>query len=401
MAAFTVLHAAPAAAQDTVVVHANNPPVWGEDVRFTEELRIGMLEGPEEYTFGGISSVAVGNEGNMFVLDYQVPAIRRYDSEGRYLGDVGRPGQGPGEYRAVLGMRVLHNGHLAAWDVGNTRITVYDTAGQYIDSHRVPSGLYTSETFFVDTAGYYYVLATDMGRRRHVPLREQRTARGVVTLGGGEVPKLLIKVSPAGDLVDSIRLPLEEKGPAFVLMTADGARWNFPTAVCYTRSPLGYAVLGRNDPYAFDIAMANGSVTRVERDYEPVALHRQERNQWEARADRFERRGAERFDAIPSRKPAYRDLYVGDDGRIWVERYVEAVKRDVKPREPGDTRPILEWREASSFDVFEPDGTFLGSVTAPESTRILVRRGDRVWGVYRDDYDVEYVVRFLVEGTRN
>ena len=92
-----------ARAQDTLVVRADNPPSWGLNLRTVEEVRIGALEGPEEYVFGRVQSIAVGLDGTIYVTDDQVPVIRCYDSDGSYLGDVGREGSGPGEYMRIRG----------------------------------------------------------------------------------------------------------------------------------------------------------------------------------------------------------------------------------------------------------------------------------------------------------
>ncbi|MGD2152751.1 MAG: 6-bladed beta-propeller [Gemmatimonadales bacterium] len=384
-------------AQDTVVVAAESAPVWGDDARLVRDLRIGVLEGPDEYIFGDIVAVAVGLNGSIYVYDSQVPVIRQYGPAGRYVRDVGRDGQGPGEYLGVMGMHVLRDGLLAVWDGENTRITVYDSAGNYLDSHRVPTTVtYMANIFAVDTAGYFYIKVVDRSRIGRTPVAHEIRAGQMTSTG--ERPTALVRVSPGGQVLDSIPLPLEEKGAAFHLATVEGPRWNFPTAVRYAWSNRGYLVVGRNDRYAFDLLIPGGPVRRIVRDYQPVRTHRAERAQWDAWARYFERGGGEKYPPTPETKPAFRDLYVDEDGRIWVDRYVEAVKRDVEPREPGDERPLYEWHEPSTFDVIGPDGTYLGTVVVPERTRIVVRRGDRVWGIEMGKFDEQYVVGFQVVG---
>jgi hypothetical protein len=70
--------------QDTVLVHSNNPPVWGENVQLVEDLRIGALDGADEYVFGRISMVAARKNGTIHTVDVQAPVILQYDSTGVY-----------------------------------------------------------------------------------------------------------------------------------------------------------------------------------------------------------------------------------------------------------------------------------------------------------------------------
>ena len=46
-------------------------------------------------------SLAVDAAGNIFVADDKPVEVMRYDPTGRYVGSVGREGEGPGEYRSA------------------------------------------------------------------------------------------------------------------------------------------------------------------------------------------------------------------------------------------------------------------------------------------------------------
>lgn len=99
-------------------------------------------------------------------------------------------------------------------------------------------------------------------------------------------------------------------------------------------------------------------------------------------------------------KPPWRQLYVGAEGRIWVWRYTEAEHHPghvTRAAERGDW-PTIEWLEPRTHDVFDPRGSFLGSVTLPRDSEILFARGEEVWTLERGEYDEPYVVRYRVEG---
>lgn len=61
------------------------------------ELKVGSVDGDEEYTFGMIGDVLPTPDGGMLVHDDQAELIRFYDSTGTYVKTLGARGQGPGE----------------------------------------------------------------------------------------------------------------------------------------------------------------------------------------------------------------------------------------------------------------------------------------------------------------
>jgi hypothetical protein len=45
------------------------------------------------------------------------------------------------------------------------------------------------------------------------------------------------------------------------------------------------------------------------------------------------------------------------------------------------------------WDVFEPDGSYLGAVKVPDRTTLTAMTRDHVWGIQLGSSDEEYVVR--------
>jgi hypothetical protein len=107
---------------------------------------------------------------------------------------------------------------------------------------------------------------------------------------------------------------------------------------------------------------------------------------------------------IPDTKPPYKDFFVDMQWRIWVQLHAEAYLLPEDAAKPPPDAPWLRditqrWLEPVVYDVFEPDGRYLGMVRAPIGFLPKpppIARGDTVWAVVLDDMDVPSIVRYRV-----
>lgn len=376
---------------------SSGEPPWGE-VTLVEELRIGQYEGADEYMFGSISHVIQHPDGAIFIADPRVPIIRRYDAEGLYMHDLGGEGQGPGEYTVIMGMKLTPEGNIAVWDPRVRRVSVLTPDGEPIDSFTADSGLHTSSrvTLQVDRDGNFYVLTSytdpddiDAARR-----------------------DAYLKYSPAGELLDTIVMPdTTPEQPRFVLSTASGLLPNFSLANASTISTSGNVVTGHTGTYAFEVRDGDEVLIAGSRAWEPVPLAPEEHALWTDRRDRIMNRPAPEgfvnapeppeYADIPVVKPAFMDLWPGEDGTIWVRRYAAAEERtDLPPPDPDDDRPQFTWFQRPTFDVFGSEGEFLGTVVLPHDTRIAWFHADTIWTVQHDEHDEDVAVRYRIDKSR-
>ncbi len=333
---------------DTVIVRTLAGSVWGAEAVLEPELRIGVFEGEEPFMFGELESLAVAPDGSIYAMDTQVPALRKYGPDGAYLGTFGREGEGPGEYRGPDGgLAVLPDGRVVLRDPRNARLQVYSATGEPVDTVAAPTWEFEEARI---------------------------VAQQVLEGGGANTSVNNVPFSPA-------------------------KHWAF--------SPLGYMVGGVSDRYAIDLFRRDGPVLRIERLHDPVPVTAGERENQEERTRWGMRRTQPDWTwngpPIPDHKPPFRNLYVGKDGRIWVLLHTAGERipdhQLDAPAEGPDPRPPVRWRERPAFDVFEPDGTYLGRVSAPPQLSLRpypVVEGDWVWAVVRDELDVQYVSRFRV-----
>lgn len=78
---------------------------------------------------GGETGAAPDLNGGTIVWEFS-RLIRRYDSSGRHWANIGRRGQGPGEYGGVVAVNASSSGFRVV-DVSNLRIANFDTAGVF------------------------------------------------------------------------------------------------------------------------------------------------------------------------------------------------------------------------------------------------------------------------------
>jgi len=190
-------------------------------------------------------------------------------------------------------------------------------------------------------------------------------------------------------------------------MTTDGSRFSFETTTLSKPSPSGGLVSAVTSTLGFTMTVA-GKGTSVERAHSPIRLGAEERKEWIAYADVVYARAKARpaqpnvrapepvLAKIPTVKPSLRDFFADREGRVWLDVYTAAEKRNIPPRPSGDTRPQITWRERSTHDVFATSGQYLGHITLPAEHQLLDARGDWVWTLTHGPDDEDRIVVFHI-----
>jgi hypothetical protein len=367
---------------DTTIVRTLEGSAWGDSADLVEEISIGALNGPPEYEFGQVQDVAVDGNGGLYLFDGQVPALRYFDASGRYVRTLGGKGAGPGEYQdASLGVVIRHrDGRVVMRDPRNARLNIYDPDGSPLPPVLVTSGLFTQQATTLDTADHLYLRIMTGRPERNRPW-----------------PIALLHLDDEGRIVDTLVPPVvaDEPQETGSTMFARTKHWAY--------SPLGGFVVALSDRYRVEHFRPDGSVLRIERDVQPVAMHAEEKAEFEAMNDwRYRTQGqfmTTDKPTVPDQKGVISGIAVGEDGRIWVRRYATAEMGDTvqgfapQGQEPP---PPRVWHQPNVHDVFELDGTYLGAVRLPPRTGLSVMRGDLVWGIREGPDGESQVVRFRI-----
>lgn len=378
---------------DTVSVRTLSGSRWGDTAALVPEITIGSIDGPDEYVIGAPTALAVGARGTIYVLDAQIPALRAYGPDGMFLRNVGRAGNGPGEYESPDGVAVLPDGRVLVRDPPNSRITVFDSAGTHLTEWSLSGGFNSDRRFYTDTLGNSYVTA----------LLERGLAPWQWKFG-------LVRYSASGEIVDTVPAPDWDYEPARVTASrgssSSARRVPFTPEAVWSYSPLGYMVGGLSTQYRIDLYREGKPVLRIEREVDPVPVESAEADERVRRITEGLRRqyGSWRWNGpdVPATKPAFRNLFLTGEGDIWVlvsREGVPTMTLEQAREEEAAGRLPVRFTEPPAFDVFDEDGTYMGHVDPPHDLRMEpepIVIGDRVWAITRDELDVPSVVRFRI-----
>lgn len=363
---------------DTVAVRTVSGSVWQGSATLVPETSIGELDGPDEYLFGNISSIAVDDEHTVYVFDGQAREVRVFDSGGTYIRTLGGPGEGPGEFSRVEAIAVLPDGRLVVRDAGTKHIKLFGPGPDDTDQWSYS----VSNTMSYGSTPLY----TDVHGRTFQADPQWNTADQIVVFGpdGTQVDKF---PEPWGDY---------EEPSSFPIPFLPFGHW----AV----HPAGHLITGFPSDYRIDVIRDDG-VLRIERAAEPARVSGDERTYYRdmITGQQQEMSPGWRWQgpAIPEHKPYFEDFIAGRQGRIWVRLATESRPVDnprYDPDRPGSS-PVV-WRSHLRYDVFEGDGTYLGAIEPPSGFSAWptpVFDGDRVWAAARDELGVGRVVRYRIE----
>lgn len=369
-------------------------PLWrpGEEWRLVPDLRIGAMDGPPEYQFGRITGFVELSDGRLAIMDGMAPEVRFFTPEGEHLYSVGKEGKGPMEFGK--GWLDLLRGR------GDT-ILVVDPRNQQV--HRLsPDGAWQSSFSIRPEAGWraagWDTSPSGLILTRFAPL-QLPDAPPVDTIDvtvvrnlDGTLGDTLGRVPTSRDLefVDG-----EPRIRRFAGRTDFDLRWDDRGLIT-----------GRSDRYELTWHDPHGIPERVVRlRREPVPFTEGEQATLLAR---YEESMKER-NAPPERirqfrealefepyYPYYRRFMNGPRGTVWLRRVKPISDMTTEEIEALTTSPSV--RPAPGFDVFDARGRYLGVVEIPDEMPGSLLIGDRLFGIVRDELDVEYVQIYRIEG---
>ncbi len=356
---------------------------WTEGERWQVEelIRIGSATGDPDYQFGHIVGVTQGETGSFFVLDQQAAQIRAFSATGQFEYGIGALGSGPGEI-SEGGAGALLNGPadtLLVADLGAQRVVRFLENGQSAGGFRtdwVEVGIPLH--WVADGAGSVAVQLHTFPRPGAPVSRDV-----VVSVGGqGELVDTLLSFPP------SRAFGMRDDGQPFAVYFAAEPVW--------TLASQQSVLYGFSDQYRIERHTSEGGVTEVfSKSWSPVPVAPEDQQIMIAAYTDLMRRDGATLGAIQRFRsnanfartfPAIVAMHAGPKGTIWVQPFAT-------PSALGAERydPLLP-SGGSDWDVFGAEGRYLGAVSMPDGFTAFEFAADRVFGVWRDELDVQHVM---------
>lgn len=344
-------------------------------VTVRELWRVGGSE-DDEVLFANHLRVGMDSMGKAYVTDRTNPSVYVFSDSGKLLKEIGRAGMGPGEFGEPFGVFIDKRDSLYVWDEGGG----YDLLTVF--SPREHEYVYSFRPAFESTGSAYFLMGA-------VP--EGLIFRYVTVYFLAETGGLTLE-SPRFDRVRLVDRDGEWVGePLDVMPTSEASiiRWPdggavisdlpFGRATWGTVSMSGLVYFAFSDSSRITIQSADGRVRRrVSWTHQPVPVTDEDLDHAFRDNSRRFRRAVMKF-GVPETKPAFQNIVVDDQERIWVQLSA-----------PYGT-PMARHL------ILDDEGNELGRAEFPVHVRLHVIRGDRAYGVWDDDESAPFIVAYAIQ----
>ncbi len=326
----------------------------GRTLRLTEVIRIdGEGEG---YYFNGANELLVDLSGNIYIRDVwssrQRAHLPVFSSDGRFIKDLYRHGEGPGEIASAYDF-ALSGSKIYIFDYSKRKIVEMNIDGTFIQEFKVESesfneliGVFEDWLVFLRTINPY----------------ERRTSRLY------DVKNVVAFISKAGQKEKDFYTFLNQQ---FFISSAQGGGGMSWDPFISVMGDDGQLFVCSSQEYCIEVLdLKTGKIAvRMKRKYPRV---RYEMKDWEPKFISKYNAPKKRFE------PDIEALFY-DRGQIWVQ---------TSKKEEG---------KGQLFDVFDLKGRFLDSFFIPIKGRIVKIDGDFLFAAEADKDFLPYVAKYRID----
>jgi len=309
---------------DVTVVKNPKEPLYSPSVfKIEDDISVGGESHPA-YVLSEIWSIAVSNDGTIFVLDGKESNVKVFDRGGKFVRIIGRPGQGPGELHSMRSIFWAEDNTLAV--VMMDRLSYFKPTGELIKDVSLASIFGTDLRPATRGEFYGFFIVRDNTNPRYELRRLDSALQTLYAIESSPTP-------------NSTRDGFD---PVFPIV-----RWG---RLSGDRVVCGYAV-----KYELRIHDAKGRVERkILLDPDPVPFTKKDLEERTKDVPATFKANLK----VPKYFPSFRYVVTDDEDRIYIATF---------ERLPAG-------RKGCSFDVFDPEGKYLAKVILPAPS-VLIQKG--------------------------
>lgn len=315
---------------------ANPAEPMEKDAKATaQELwRIGGETEDENEFFGVITQLLTDANGNIYLLDAQLNQVKVFSASGKFVRSIGREGEGPGEFRAGVGMFFTNDNKIAVMQVAPGRIVLLTPEGEPAGEHPLP----------VREDGGMVILLGGSSRGGNLVFAG---ASNAFAEGRFDQTRYLARLSPDGK--ETTKYHTETRTIDFSKPVLDDTVWDtFDRRWAVGIDGRVYACTNYAD-YRIQVWNPDGTTNRViERQYAHQKRTPEEKKIVEDLMGTFARQIPNATVKISDLNKDIETIFVRDDGSIWVLT-------------SEGTRGVAEGT-AGVFEVLDPEGRFVRRV---------------------------------------
>ena len=336
------------------------------------ETKIGSVDDPD-HIFNPILRMALGPDGLLYTLHEGEGTIRRWTADGGPAGTLGRKGEGPGEFQYPYGVGFFGDS-LWVWDFLASRVSYFDLEGAFVGSASVRAARGSPD---------------EPAARPVAPLRDG-SFMGLVLAGrhaisgGTRMERPYVRLDATGGTSARVWAEPLEPHDATSQLFGDTHLSGFGRRGLLVVNRRVWTGEGEATVRVSEIGFDGDTIFTATVPYDPVPLTDERFDSAVRAAAGPSASEAQIREALyrPPYLPAVSHLIGAEDGTIWLRRF------DPVELETGEQ--VFEWW------VLDGEGAPLAWARTPVGLDVRLITDDVVWGIERDELDIEYIVRHRV-----
>ncbi len=341
------------------IIKNPDQPMFGEVVFDLEKVNVLGTEKNENDIFALIWEVQADAEGNVYVSDIKDRRIKKFNSEGEYLDDIGQIGQGPGEFQSARNIYVDDK-------TGNFYVADFMKIHRYNQKSVFQKTVSINRffhTFFVDADQSFWARTSYMDETGQGEAFEKISPQGELTIR-------IHKFSPQ-DLGSS-----KPSGEGEVTFVA-GPKHGYEQELIVSRIDEKTFLWALSYEYEMNVIDIKGNLLfKIQKQESPQGFSGKEKDIILSQFNTKTRKIVK----LPRFKPFFMKIISDDEGRIYLQK----------------TRSPVSEKDEYVYDIFSKSGYFLYQSRFSEDP-VVIKNGFFYTVVRDTETDIQYVKIYRIK----